>query len=314
MKKLIFILPILIIVVAFGLFFYANQETENQIDLYIERAVASGTYKDIQYSSADISVDGTISVTELSITDPNDFQYIIDQVEISDLDFLNPFPNSISISASGFSLPNGLPEMNTSTLPQDFDQFMSLMNGADSIPAVINYSHQYDPDDNNSFSSVVGFGLPESFNVSLNTKTLNIPYETLNQLSDPNTAQTEMINALMRAEVPELSLTLSDFGLLDDYLSTQATQQGRNVDVLREELISMSQTLFLFVPQDLQETAINLSAELSSFLEGNKSFNLSLRPDFSGSIQQLQVPIMTAFFNGDYAQIVDLLNLEFFTE
>ncbi|MBN4075393.1 MAG: hypothetical protein COA71_03615 [SAR86 cluster bacterium] len=318
MKKVLIALPLVVIVALLGLYFYANQETESQIDLYIERAIASGTYKDIQYESADFAVDASILIKGISVTDAMDFQYTIDELKISEMDFFNEFPHSINLSAHGFSLPMGLPDLDTSMISPDMQSFLAAIDGSESVPATLDYSHQYEPDNNNLFSSVMSFGLPEAFKFSINTTTRNISYETLNQISDPMSdpiaAQDEMMAALMNAEIPELSLRLSDFGLMETLLENQANQQGKSVDVLRQELMSMTQSLFLFAPADLQALAIDLSAELTSFMEGNKTFNFALHPDFSGNIQQLQAPIMGAFFTGDYGQIVDLLNIEFNTE
>lgn len=313
MKKILIALPVFIIIAIAGLYFYANMQTDSQIDLYIERAIASGAYKDIQYDSADIAVDGTITVTGLNVTDAADIQYLINKVEISDMDFLNVFPNSIAISASGFSFPNGLPDLDTSTLPAQWDSLLDTIDTTQNVPVTITYRHQYDPADNNLFSSEISFGLPDSFDFSMDSTTRNIPYETLSQISDPEAAQAAMMAYLMNAEIPELSFSVSDFGLLEALLTNQAMQQGRNVDMIRQEIMSMTQSLFLFVPADLQATAIDLSTELSSFMEGNKTFNLSMHPDFSGSIQQLQVPLMAAFLAGEYGQIVDILNIEFNT-
>jgi hypothetical protein len=313
-KKVLVVLPIVVIIALLGVYFYANQETENQIDLYIERAIASGAYKDIQYESADFGVDASILINSLSITDAMDFQYTIDELEISEMDFFNEFPHSINLSARGFSLPMGLPDLDTSMVTPDMQNFLATINTTESVPATINYSHQYDPNNDNLFNSVMSFDLPDAFNLSMNTTTRNISYDAISQISDPVTAQNEMMAALMNAEIPELSMSFSDFGLVETMLENQATQQGKSVDLLRQELMSLTQSLFLFSPENLQAIAIDLSTELTSFMEGNKTFNLALRPDFSGSMQQLQVPIMSAFFSGEYGQIADLLNIEFNTE
>ena len=314
MKKVLIALPIVVIAALLGLYFYANQETENQIDLYIERAIASGAYKDIQYESAEFGVDASILIRGLQVTDAMDFQYTIDELSITEMDFFNEFPHSINLSAQGFSLPGGLPDLDASMVTPDMQNFMSIINGTESVPATIEYSHLYDPDNNSLFSSDMSVGLPDAFNFSMNTTTRNIPYETLNGITDPMVAQTAMMSMLATAEIPEISLSLSDFGIMQTLLENQAAQQGKSVDVLRQELMTMTQSLFLFAPEDLQALAIDLGAELTSFLEGNKTFNFSLRPDFAGSIQQLQTPIMNAFFAGEYGQIADLLNVEFNTE
>ena len=314
MKKTLIALPLVVIAALFGLYFYANRETENQIDLYIERAIASGVYKDIQYESAEIGVDATILIKGLNVTDATDFQYTVDTLEISDMDYFNEFPHSISLSANGFSLPLGLPDIDASMVTPEMQSFLATIDGTNSIPATIDYSHQYEPDNSNLFSSVMNIGLPDAFNLSMKTTTRNISYEELNQTTDPIAAQDELMSALMNAEIPEISLSLSDFGLMQTLLQNQANAQGKSVDLLRQELMSMTQSLFLFAPADLQAVAVDLSTDLSSFIEGNKTFNFALRPDFSGNIQQLQAPIMSAFFAGEYGRIVELLNVEFSTE
>ncbi len=314
MKKVLIVLPLLVIVGLLGLYFYANQETENQIDLYIERAIASGAYKDIQYESTDFGIDTSILISGLSVTDALDFQYMIDELEINEMDFFNEFPHSINLSASGFSLPMGFPDLNDSIITLDMQNFLSSIDGTQSIPATIGYSHQYEPDNDNLFSGVISFGMPDAFNLSINTTIRNISFETLNQISDSAAEQETIMMVLMGAEIPELSISLSDFGLIQTLLENQANQQGKNIELLRQELMSMTQSLFLFAPADLQALVIDLSADLTNFMEGNKTFNVSLRPDLSGSIQQLQTPILSASFAGEYGQIVDLLNIEFSIE
>ena len=314
MKKVLIALPLIVVVVLFGLYFYANQQTENQIDIYIERAIASGAYKDIQYESADFDMDASILISGLSVTDAMDFQYTIDELEISEMDFFNAFPHTINLSARGFALPMGLPELDNSMVTPEMQNLLAVIDGTESVPATINYNHQYDPDNNNLFNSVMSIGLANAFNLSMNTTTRNISYEELNQISDPIAVETAVMTAFMNAEIPELGFSFSDFGLLETLLENQAAQQGKSVDLVRQELISVTQSLFLFAPADLQAIVIDLGNDLSSFMEGGKTFNFALRPDFSGSIQQLQVPIMSAFFAGEYGQIVDLLNIEFSTE
>jgi hypothetical protein len=313
-KKVLITLPIIVVIALLGVYFYANQQTENQIDLYIERAIASGAYKDIQYESADFGVDASIVVNGLSVTDAMDFQYTIDELEISEMDFFNTFPHSINLSARGFGLPMGLPELDSSMVTPEMQNFLAVIDGTESVPATIDYNHQYDPDNSNLFNSVMSIGLPDAFNLSMNTTTRNIAYETFNQISDPVVAEAAVMTALMNAEIPEVGFSFSDFGLVETLLENQAVQQGKSVDLVRQEIVSMTQSLFLFAPADLQAIVIDLGNELSSFMEGDKTFSLALHPDFSGSIQQLQIPVMSAFFAGEYGQIVDLLNIEFSTE
>lgn len=313
MKKFLVIVPIILIAVAAGLYFYANLETENQLDIYIQRAITNGTYKDIQYESADFGVDGTITISGVNITDATDFNYLIDQVELSNMDFLNPFPRTIAIKASGFSFPQGGPNIDSPLLGPELENFLGILNGTQSVPVAIEYAHQYEPRDNDQFNSTINIGMPNSFSLNLATETRNISYESLSLISNPTEAETAYSAALMSAEIPAFSMSLSDSGLLNGLLENQAREQGRSADQIRNDLMAMSQSLFLFAPPDLQALAIDLGNELSSFLEGNKTFSLALRPDMSGSVQQLQAPIMGAFFNGDYAQIVDLMNLEFST-
>ena len=313
MKKILVIVPIILIAAAAGLYFYANLETENQLDIYIERAIASGSYKAIQYESADFGVDGTITITGLNVTDASDFNYVIDQVQLSDMDFLNPFPRSIAIRASGFSFPQGAPDIETPLMGPELENFMGMLNGSQSVPIELEYAHQYDPRNNDQYNSAINVGMPDSFSFSLTTETRHIPYETLSLITDPAAAESAYAAALLTAEIPALSISLTDLGLLNGLLEAQAREQGRSTDAIRNDLMAMTQSLFLFAPPDLQALAIDLGNELSLFLEGNKTFNLALRPDMSGSVQQLQAPVMGAFFNGDYAQIVDLMNLEFST-
>lgn len=312
--KTLIIVPIVLVAALGALYFYANLETENQLDQYIERVIASGSYQDIQYEDAEFGVNGTITIDGLSVTDNSGFQYTIDQLQITQMDFLNVFPHSINVRAEGFRFPQGIPELRSAMLTPELANYIAMLDGTESIPVAMNYRHEYDPANNDEFSSTVDVSMPNSFVMSFNATTRNIPYESLNQIADPAEAQAMMGNAMFNAEIPQLGFSFTDSGALDAYLQSQASQQGRSADILREELTSMTQSLFLFAPADLQGMAIDLGNELSSFMEGNKTFNLSVQPDFEGSVQQLQTPIMSAFFSGEYAQIADLLNIEFYTE
>ena len=322
MKKPLIGLSVAVIAVLFGLFFYANRETENQIDLYIERALVTGDYKDIQYESAGVGLDATIFVNGLNVTDTLGIQTRIDSLEISDMDFSNEFPNSLSLSASGFSFPLGIPGMknfDASTVAPGMESFFEAIFSTESIPATIDYSHEYQPDNSNLFSNVLAFSLPNAFSLSMITTTRNINYEEVNQIAksfdtnDP--AILEAFTAiLMNAEIPEISYTLSDLGFVQTLLQEQAIEQGKSIDLLRQELISMTQSLLLFAPAGVQAIAVDLSNDLISFIEGNKTFNFAIRPEFSGNIQKLQAPILSAIFTGDYEEIVKLLNIEFSIE
>ncbi len=314
MKKFLLIIPVILIAAFTGLYFYANRETVNQLDIYIQRALASGVYNDIHYESAEFGVDGTITITGLNVTDAINFNYLVDHVQLSDMDFFNPFPRSVSIMANGFRFPEGASELQLPLASPGLKNFLGAIDSSQSVPMEIRYSHQYDPRDNESFNSTISLGVPDSFSMRINSSTRNIPLETLSLIRDPAEAEVAFSTALMAAEIPALSLQISDSGFLDGLLANQAIQQNRNIEEIRSELMSLTQSLFLFAPTDLQTQAIELGNQLTAFLEGNRTFNLAIHPDMSGSIQELQGPIMDAFFNNDYAQIVNLLNLETYTE
>jgi hypothetical protein len=67
--------------------------------------------------------------------------------------------------------------------------------------------------------------------------------------------------------------------------------------------------MVLFAPQQLQSLAQELAANIGVFLEGDNTLRLSIAPESSSSIRQLQADVMGSFFIGDFQAIAKIIGL-----
>lgn len=317
LKKILYSLPLIALCIAGAAYYLINQEAKTQADLLVEQALASGSYEDVSYESVTVDLfTQELTLNNLRVVDLQHIEYILQQVIISDYDYAHETPYHLSMAIKGLSFPKGLPEMETSNSNAAFVSYMNSLLDADSIPVLINYSYNYAPENNNSIDSEMSIGLENAANLSFSSSFQNIPLESIieSNTKDPELAQKEIMTTLLAAEIPAASISMEDLGIIKVLMAIQAEEAGIPTEELRQELISSVQGLYLLAPVSTQKVAKQMSTELAKFLEGDKTFSLSIAPEFNGSIQKLQPQMLSAVFSGNYAAIVDLLNIEIDTQ
>jgi hypothetical protein len=155
--------------------------------------------------------------------------------------------------------------------------------------------------------------LPQAFTFHSQNTMLGIPLGTLTDSADDNAQaiQLTFLNTLMsQGEIPNLSLTLTDQGLLNTLVQHGAADSGVSPEQYRADLLSRVNNFPLQLPPNMQSVVQPVSAAVASFLGGNSTLQVRLKPEFGGSFAKLQPQIMGAMFSGEIKQVVNLLHLE----
>jgi hypothetical protein len=316
LRKILYSLPIIVIAIAVTVFFLANREAKIQADRMISQALASGSYQALSHESVKVDLfNGELTLNNLSVVDLQGTEYILNQVLVSDYDYLHEIPYHLNISASGISLPRGLPTISTGNSAA-FERYMASLLVEENIPVTLDYRYNFEPENNNLITNQVSIGLEDAANLSFTSSIKNIPLEAFlsNNVSDPESVQTQLMTQVFQAEIPEVSLSIQDLGIVDTLVALEAGQSGVSSADIRQQLISSAQSLYLLAPPPAQQIAQDVSQELASFLSGNKTLRISIEPEYEGSIQRLQPEIIGAVFTGDYGAIFELLNLQVSTQ
>ena len=312
MKKILIALAALVIVAGGAAWLLINQGAQGEVDRMIARALESGAYQDIDYESVDVGMDGRIRLQGLRVVDAQGLEFGLQEVLVSDYDLEHEIPHFVSLEARGFSFPQGLPE----AAPGQPAQLQRYLDGlgfnGEVIPLTVAYRYRYEPDNAHQLRNEVDFDLENSLSGEARSTIRQVPLENFMARGgmDPALAQMQLLASLSAAEIPGASVTLTDHGMVESMLATMSGEYGMDTDEVRGLLRSQLENLYLFAPEGLQDFAREAGAELAAFLEGNRTLNLSLTPQFEGSMQMLQPAVMAAFFSQDYAAIVDLLNVE----
>ena len=309
-KFLLFAIP-LVIAACGGLYFLAHHQIKTGVDRMIARTVATGRYKAITYQDLDLKLNGAVQLDKVHVTNAADQEYVLEQLELDDYDYSNEFPHHVNMHIRGVSFPGGLPDFEDGQNPVVNEYFNSLLND-DLLPVLIDYRY----DDDHQLMSSMGFSLENSVDFNISSSIRKIPLEEFFNSQDMSEQQVQQRyqSFMTTAEIPKVSFALTDRGFVDSLISIEAGQNNMDPEVFRSQLAASFQSMYFALPQSLQDFARQLGDEAASFLEGHKTFNASMTPEFGGNIQQLQTEITSALFTGDLARIVELLNLEFATQ
>ena len=309
-KKLIFILPVALITFVGAFYAYANFRLMTIVDMRILEGVDSGDYLALGYESVGFKLNGDIAMKSLHITDNKNNQYILDNILISDFDYFNPFPNHMVLSVSGVRFPTQLPVFGN-TPDNALNDYLASIMDEDYLPVEVNYSYQFHPEAEALFNNDLKIDLPDSFTLTAKWKMKNLAIEELNKISTADSGNSAMVFLMMQdSEISSASLSLQNLGMVDAILTIRGEELGLNSNDYAQQLITQLMTAVIFIPQQLQPLAQNIVGRFMEFLEGEKTFQLTITPKYGGSIQQLQREIMGAFYIGDFTRITELLNLE----
>jgi len=310
MKKLLVIIPSLLAALLAGGYLYANIRVKSLVDERIAGFVDSGQYQLLEYEDVALTHRGDIHLQSLHVIDAAGNDYVLDEIRVSNFDYFNPTPHHLQLTATGLRFPNGMPMLGNTTRPA-LDSYIGTRMNENTLPLEIHYQYDFVPEDQARLDSALSISLPASFRLSTSTIMHNIALDEINQYSD-NLSPTPApyTTLLARADIPSASIALQDQGLVRDMLAIQGQGLGMNADEYREQLLAQLQTMLLFTPRQLQTLAMDFLTRLSEFLEGGKTLQVSVTPEFGGNMQQLQGEILGAFYIGNFPRIIEVLNLE----
>ncbi len=312
-KKILLGLGLLFLAGLAALYALISQESETQLDRFLADVVATGTVADITYERVNLGLDGSLVINDLQIIALDGRRYLLHEVMLSNLDLMNPFPHSISLSVRGLSFPDGLPPGLDTGNPA-LDAYIRSMSAVAAIPAFIEYRHAYDPAQNHTLSSLLSLSLEETAQLRLESHIQDLSFEALAGMDfgDPQ-IQAEAAGMILAARIPEVVLSLEDQGMVSRYIENQTQVTGRSPAEVRNQTAEMLRLLIFFVPGSLQNLTLELITELQDFLAGGRTFSLVLRPEMEGRVDILQAQIVTAIILGDYAALAEILNPDFAT-
>ncbi|MFT5321328.1 MAG: hypothetical protein ACI934_001478 [Pseudohongiellaceae bacterium] len=327
-KKLLIIIPSALLVFAGAVYAFANYKVKTVVDTRITEMIENGDYLALEYASVGIKLNGDIVMNNLHVTDLNRNEYTLLDIRISDYDYFNPVPGHLNLSVRGLRFPADLPFF-TNSSGNSLNNYLSAIMVEETLPLEISYRYDYHPEDESRLQNIFRAALPGSFSLTSNLVMTNLPMEALKQnpasapanssnmstmptmsiLSTMSTLST--LSALIKnADIPNASMTLEDLGIVDAILKIQGDALGISSEEYRQQLLVQLQTVALFVPQQLQTLAQDFLGSFTEFLDGEKTFQLSIAPEYGGNIQQLQGEIMGAFYIGNIPRITELLNLD----
>lgn len=299
-----------VLVAGAGLWFYVDQRIRGEIDARLASAVDSGRFQALHYDELDYSFDGSIDINGLHVQQ-QDTQYRLDEVRISKLELAEEFPREVQVNIRGLHFPGGLSDLSG---PDNayLGALLARIASNDGIPLEVDYSHSYQPDNAHQLDSVVAVRVPSLLNLDFSSSLRNLPIDALANLpaaaADPVAAQQQLLPLVSSAEVPRLAFSMQDLGLVQAMMEIGAAQFNATVEDYRDLLVSQARNAHLFLPQNAQQLGMDAGNAVADFLAGGRTLNLTLEPQFNGSIDQLQTQMMGSMLIGDFNRMAQLLN------
>lgn len=302
-KRLLLIIPALLLALATGGYFYINAQVEAAVDARIDEFLASGDYQVLEYDSVRLTLRGEILLDNLHVIDDDGNDYLLDHIRVSELDLFNATPHHLLLTATGMHFPAGLPAFGNGSVRAWRTYLENAMEG-DYLPVEIRYRYTFNPDDAARLDNDISVSLPGGFHLSSISTFHNL------DLAAPDPGRGDTTTALQDADIPSATLALRDMGMVEDMLAIQGQDAGLDGEQYRQQLLAQLQTMVMFAPRQLQGMAQDYLVRFAEFLEGDKTLQVSIEPEFGGNVRQLQGEILGAFYIGNFSRIADLLHLE----
>lgn len=309
MKKLFVIIPLVILLALAGTWFYANQQVAALVDQRIMEFIDNGTYRSLDYEDVSVDLWGDIHLSNLHVIDAAGYEYILEDINITDFDYGNEQPHHLELTASGMRFPAGIPQFGNSP-NRALNTYLETVMDADFLPMTFNYRYRYQPEAERQLDTGISFNLPGSFLLTSDSVMRNVSLEQFTQQPQVAADPIQYSLLLQNADLPSADITVRDLGLVDAMMAIQGETLGMDAEDYRQQFLAQLQTMVLFTPQQLQPLAQRFLGSFAAFLEGEKTLRLSIEPEFGGNIQQLQGEILGAFYIGNFARIEEVLNLE----
>jgi hypothetical protein len=293
-----------------GGWYYVDQRIRGEIDARLAAAVDSGRYEALHYEALDYSFDGSIEIEGLHIQQLGT-SYRLGTVQISQLDYSEAFPREVTVAIRGLDFPDGVPRLDATGASQ-LGALLARIADDGSIPLEIDYSHSYAPDASHQLDSSMAVRIPSFVNLDFAGSLRNLPLDELAGLAgaDATAGQQDLLPLVEQAEVPALSVSMQDLGLVQAMMEIGAEQFNAGTEDYRNLLVSQARNAYLFLPGNAQQLGMQAGEQLASFLEGGRTLTLTLAPQLNGRIDQLQAQLMAAMFIGDFNRMASLLNFE----
>jgi hypothetical protein len=311
-KYCLYMIPLAVLLTAVGIWLFANNRARNIVDERIADALATGAYDSITYETLNILPNGDIEMLNLAIA-AEGYRYTLEDIRVTNLDYQHEQPWHLQVQVNGIHFPEGLPDIPDSDNPAADAFFRSLVT-ENRLPLNLLYSYRYDPEQQHQIDSNASLALPASFALDISSITRNIPLDVLagnaTDAANPTAGDTTLASLAPDAALVSATMTLDDEGLVETLMAVMAERSGVAPADFRNFLVTQSRNLWLFVPENAQQLAMDIGDQAAIFLEGNRSLSISVTPQLEGNIQQLQGEIMGAALTGNFNGVVDLLNLQ----
>jgi hypothetical protein len=305
-KKLLLGIPLALLLGLSAFYFYVQYRAKSTIDQVLASLEASGQFQETSYEDVKLALNGDVHISRLQLANP-EINIELEKIAISNFDYQNSEPHHLQLHVENLRFPDGIASIAAFNNPY-FPKLFGALLKDNTLPLTVDYGYDYDPRQDDQVMTNAALNIPNLFALSTESETRHIPLQTLfgNQQTDPAAAA----DLLSAAAFPSASFRLQDFGLVNTVLDAYAELSGARPSDLRAQVQSQLQGMHLMLPQDQQQFAISASAALSQFLEGGRTLEIGLAPEYGGKVEQLQPEVMGAFYTGDFSKAIELLHLK----
>lgn len=315
-RKLLIALS-LVVLVAGGIYLYAQHRATQVVDQQFEKLVTSNIYDSAEYESLELGMTGDMHLTNVRVS-KNDLDVVLQQVNITNLDYDHETPWHLALEIEGMQFPNGLPNAATLTDSPLAALFDEIVQDDNTIPVTVRYAYDYDADNSHQLKFNTSTKLPDHFTLTMDGETRNVPLDTIVAMNNgsipPEQTMATAMQIMDTLALPQAKVVLQDHGVVESLLASTSAQQGATPDALREQWKSQARNFYLFLPQNAQGIGMQAGIQLAAFLDGGRTLNVAVTPDFEGKVSELQQQVMGAVLTGDFKKIADMLHLEIQTQ
>lgn len=316
MNKAILSVGAVAVIAAGGIGFYShtiNAKAKDALDGYVEDLKASGQFSDVSYESVNASFGGDLEIKNFTMTpSAGEDSVTFKSIKVDNIDYGHETPHHMNVNIEGLKIPENVQEQLKADNTPVAAYFKSI-GVEDTVPLAINFSYDYDEANEQTQDSELSMGIAKFGRYEFKSTTKNIPIDFYKNSdnSDPMLMQMQVMNMLNTASFPSISMAYTDEGGLNDILDIMANEMSVERDEYKQQISSQAQMMAeMFIPPGMEAFKLNALTQLDSFLEGDKSLQISLNPEHGGSFQELQPIVMEAVMKQDYQAVIDLLKLD----
>ena len=102
-------LGITLVALGAGGWLWLDYAIRSEVDARLQAAVDSGRYEALSYEDLHFNLKREITLEGFLVRQAG-AEYMLDEVQLRNIDLQNEFPHHIDVSIRGLSFPNGLPQ------------------------------------------------------------------------------------------------------------------------------------------------------------------------------------------------------------